>query len=44
MTPQEYEVLVQKFENDVQKRSRLMRFFACSGSDDECGILEWFSG
>ena len=26
MTPQEYEVLVQKFENDVQKRSRLMRF------------------
>ena len=26
MTPQEYEVLVCKFENDVQKRSRLMRF------------------
>ena len=26
MTPQEYEVLVRKFENDVQKRSRLMRF------------------
>jgi len=26
MTPQEYEVLVRKFENDVQKRSRAMRF------------------
>ena len=39
MTPQEYEVLVQKFENDVQKRSRLMRFLLVL--DQMMNVIFW---